>query len=56
MPKQTEQQKADNELMRALATQLLVLALSGARKPARYLAAADACEQMAVRLRERAAQ
>ena len=50
------QRKADNALFRSLATQLIVLAVSGASKPERYLAAADACDQAASRLRERAAQ
>ena len=50
------QRKADNALYRALATQLLILAMSGAQKSDRYLAAADACDQMAARLRKRAAQ
>jgi hypothetical protein len=50
------QRKADNALFRALAAQLLVLAVSGSSKPERYLAAADACDQAAARLRERASQ
>jgi hypothetical protein len=50
------QRKADNALFRALAAQLLVLAVSGSSKPERYAAAADACDQVAARLRERAGQ
>jgi hypothetical protein len=47
------QQKADKALYRALAAQLLVLAVSGSSKPERALVVADACEQVAARLRER---
>jgi hypothetical protein len=50
------QQKADKALYRALAVQLLTIALSGSSKPERYLAAADACDQVSARLRERAGQ
>jgi hypothetical protein len=50
------QQKADKALYRSLAAQLLVLAVSGSSKPERYLAAADACDQVSGRLRERAGQ
>jgi hypothetical protein len=56
MPKQTEQQKADKALYTALASQLLLLALSDSGKAARYTAAADACDRVAARLRERAGQ
>jgi hypothetical protein len=48
--------KADNALYRSLATQLLIIAMSGGDKPDRYLAAADACDQCAARLRERASE
>jgi hypothetical protein len=35
---------------------LLIIAMSGGDKPDRYLAAADACDQCAARLRERASE
>ena len=47
--------KADKQLLRALAAQLLTLLVLDAPKRERYLAAADACDQVAARLRERAA-
>lgn len=47
---------ADKALYRGLATQLLLLVMSDSGKPERYLAAADACDQCAARLRERAAE
>ena len=50
------QRKLDNQLYRSLATQLIILAISGSEKADRYLAAADACDQVAARLRERAAE
>lgn len=50
--------KADKQLLKALALQLITLALSGSAKTkaSRYIAAADACDQVAERLRERAAE
>lgn len=50
------QRKADNAAYRALAAQLVTLAIMGGGKSERYLAAADACDQVAERLRERAAE
>ena len=47
--------KADKQLLRALAAQLLTLLVLDAPKADRYLAAALACDQVAARLRERAA-
>ena len=48
--------KEDNALFRSLATQLAILAMMGGGKPERRRAIADACEQVAARLREQAAQ
>jgi hypothetical protein len=48
--------KEDKALLKSLATQLAILAMMGGGKPDRYRAAADACDQVAARLRERAAQ
>lgn len=50
------QKKADNAAYRAAAAQLLTIAIMGGGKAERYLAAADACDQVAERLRERAAE
>lgn len=46
--------KYDKQLLRALAWQLLGLAMMGSSKSERYVAAADACDVVAERLRERA--
>lgn len=51
-----ERRAKDKALYRGLATQLLLLAISDSGKAERYLAAADACDQCAARLRERAAE
>jgi hypothetical protein len=50
--------KADKQLLKALALQLISLALTGSAKTkaSRYLAAADACDQVSDRLRERATE
>jgi hypothetical protein len=50
--------KTDKRLLKALALQLFTLALAGETKTkaSRYLAAADACDQVADRLRERASE
>jgi hypothetical protein len=48
--------KEDKALLKSLATQLAILAMMGGGKPDRYRTAADACDQVAARLRERAAQ
>ena len=47
--------KRDKQLLRTLEAQIVVLLATDAPKPERYLAAADACDQVAARLRERAA-
>ena len=46
--------KDDKALLRQLAWQLVGLAMMKAPKADRYLAAAEACDQVAARLRERA--
>jgi hypothetical protein len=48
--------KDDKALLRALAWQLVGLAMMKAPKSVRYEEAANACDQVAARLRERAAQ
>lgn len=48
------QRKADNALYRAVITQMIILMANKNNKADRQLAAADACQQVAERLRERA--
>lgn len=47
---------ADRALYRSLATQLLLLAMNSSSKPERYLAAAASCDEVSIRLRERATE